>query len=266
MFSIDRIGIVLLLSAFFVELIFALLRQKRAMFKDMLVNFCLGMGNLFAGLFMKGIALSVYSVVYEYSLFKPELSLSLWLAGFISCDFILYIYHRLGHTTRFFWAAHVAHHSSLHYNLSTGMRVNFIHMSYRFLFWSPLCLFGIPPWMILFFETLTAIHNFIIHTESVGKLGVLDLIFNTPSNHRVHHASNPEYIDKNMGGILIVFDRLFGTYMPEKNKPIYGITNNIKSNHPLNIISHEYASLIKNLRLKRGILPKLKYLFSSPSE
>lgn len=264
MFSIDNYGVILLLTVFFIELNIAILRQQKVVYRDMLVNFSLGITNLFAGLFMKGVALSMYIFVYQFAFFKPGLSIWLWIAGFISCDFILYIYHRLGHKTRLFWAAHVAHHSSLHYNLSTGMRVNFIHMFYRFLFWSPLCLLGVPPWMILFFETLTAIHNFMIHTERIKRLGFLDKIFNTPSNHRVHHACNPEYIDKNMGGILIIFDRLFGTYAAETITPVYGITKNIDSDNPIKVITHEYASVIKNMSLKKGFVARMRYLFSAP--
>ena len=136
MFSIDRYGIVLLLSAFIIELIFAILREERPVYKDMLVNFTLGLENLFAALLMKSTALVFYSFVYRFAFFKPQLSAGLWLAGFIACDFMLYVYHFLGHKTRLFWAAHVAHHSSIYYNLSVGMRVNFIHMFYRFLFFS----------------------------------------------------------------------------------------------------------------------------------
>ena len=235
MFSIDHIALPVLLAAYVIELLLALVHQRKEVAHDMLVNLSLGIGNITAGFFMKGVSLAVYWGVYAYAFFRPQLSAALWIAGFLSCDFVIYLYHRLGHTTRLFWAAHVAHHSSLHYNLSTGLRVNFIHMADRFLFWAPLCLLGIPPWMILFFESLTALLNFLIHAEGVKKLGVLDLIFNTHSNHRVHHASNPEYLNKNMGGILMLFDHLFGTYAAETTRPVYGITHNIAFHHPLHI-------------------------------
>lgn len=263
-FSIDHIALPVLMAAYAIELMLALIHHRGEVARDMVVNLSLGIGNITAGFFMKGVSLAVYSGVYAYAFFRPQLSPLLWIAGFLSCDFVIYLYHRLGHTTRLFWAAHVAHHSSLHYNMSTGLRVNFIHMAYRFLFWAPLCLLGIPPWMILFFESLTAIINFLIHAEKVKKLGVLDLIFNTPSNHRVHHASNPEYLNKNMGGILMIFDHLFGTYAPETTRPIYGITHNIQSQNPIFILMHEYRDIGRQSRRIRGFRAKLRFLFGPP--
>lgn len=265
MFNIDSIGAPLILIAFFIEFFIALRYQtEKRVVHDMLANFIIGMCILFTGLFMKGVALALYSVIYSYAFFRPELSVWLWIAGFFSCDLVLYIFHFLGHKTRIFWAAHVTHHSSLHYNLSVGLRVNFIHTFYRFLFWAPLCLVGIPPWMILFFESVTTIWNVLIHTERIKKLGMLDLVFNTPSNHRVHHASNPEYLDKNFGGILIIYDRLFGTYTPERSKPVYGMTHNIYTHNPLTILLHEYVDLFKQLRQIRGWKRKTQFLFSPP--
>ena len=265
MFNIDSIGAPLILIAFFIEFFIALRYQsEKRVVHDMLANFMIGMCILFTGLFMKGVALALYSVIYSYAFFRPELSVWLWIAGFFSCDLVLYIFHFLGHKTRIFWAAHVTHHSSLHYNLSVGLRVNFIHTFYRFLFWAPLCLVGIPPWMILFFESVTTIWNVLIHTERIKKLGMLDLVFNTPSNHRVHHASNPEYLDRNFGGILIIYDRLFGTYTPERSKPVYGMTHNIYTHNPLTILLHEYVDLFKQLRQIRGWKRKTQFLFSPP--
>jgi sterol desaturase/sphingolipid hydroxylase (fatty acid hydroxylase superfamily) len=203
-------------------------------------------------------------LVYHFAIFTPHLSWWLWIAGFLSCDLIHYFYHWLGHKTMLFWAAHVTHHSSQHFNLSTGLRTNFFHLFYRFLFWSPLCFIGFPPEMILFFESLTGILNFLVHTEKIGKLGILDRIFNTPSNHRVHHASNPEYIDKNLGGILMLYDHLFGTYAKETSTPVYGITHNIDTHNPLKILLHEYIRLIREFSKIKGLAGKFRYLFSQP--
>src|SRR4029079_2219609 len=176
-----------------------------------------------------------------------------------------YIYHWLGHKTRIFWAAHVTHHSSEYFNLSTGWRTNFFHLFYRFLFWSPLCFLGIPPEMVLLIESVTAIQNFLVHTEKIGKLGVLDLLFNTPSNHRVHHGTNPEYIDKNLGGILMIYDHLFGTYAKETIPPVYGITHNIHTEDPYRIILHEYIRMKMEFPKIKGVLHKLRYLLSPPN-
>lgn len=266
MLNIDTIGTPILALLTIVELSLSLIHKEGERTKDMLANLFLGMLVLLTGFFIKALALLVYSSIYSVAFIKPASSFLLWFIAFLLCDFVIYIYHLLGHKTRILWAAHVAHHSSLHYNISLGFRINFFHLFYRFLFWAPLCLIGITPFMILFLESLTAIWNFIIHTEKVKKLGWLDRVFNTPSNHRVHHASNPEYIDKNLGGILIIFDRLFGTYAKETITPVYGITHNIHSHDPRVILLHEYKDLFKELKKIRGRWNKLKFLFSKPGE
>ena len=266
MFSIDTIGTPTLALITLVELSTSLIHKEEERTKDMLANLCLGMLVLLTGFFMKAFALFVYSFIYSFAFFKPGPSFALWLVAFLLCDLVLYFYHLLGHKKRLFWAAHVTHHSSLHYNISVGFRINFMHLFYRFLFWAPLCLIGVTPFMILFLESLTAIWNFLIHTEKVRKLGWIDLVLNTPSNHRVHHASNPEYIDKNLGGILIVFDRLFGTYAKETITPVYGITHNISSHDPRTILLHEYKSLHKEIKNVKGLRNKLRFLFSRPGE
>jgi sterol desaturase/sphingolipid hydroxylase (fatty acid hydroxylase superfamily) len=263
---ISAIGIPLVLAIFFIELLIVLAEKTKAeKAKDMTANLVIGLVTLGAGLFMKGISFVVFSWIYDYAFFQPPVSAGLWVIGFFSCDLVSYLYHLLSHKTRLFWAAHVTHHSSLYFNISTGFRVSCIHVLYRFLFWSPLCLLGIPPIMILFFDSLTTLHNILIHTERIGKLGVLDAVFNTPSNHRVHHASNPQYLDKNLGGVLIIYDRVFGTYAAEKEKPEYGITHNIHSHNPVTILLHEYRDMFQALFHTKGWKQKLKILFSPPA-
>lgn len=262
----ENYATILVLSVFAIEFIVVLVeRFRHDVVKDMLANLVIGLTTLATGVFMKGISFGFFSLVYSVAFFKPGLSPLLWITGFLACDFVIYWYHLLGHKTRLFWAAHVTHHSSVHFNISVGFRVSFIHVFYRFLFWSPLCLLGIPPFMILFFDSITTIHNIIIHTERIKKLGILDRIFNTPSNHRVHHATNPQYLDKNMGGILIIFDRLFGTYARETEQPVYGITKNIDSHNPATILLHEYKNIFNQLSAIPRWKEKLKFLFSPPA-
>jgi sterol desaturase/sphingolipid hydroxylase (fatty acid hydroxylase superfamily) len=265
MLTFDVIGTSILFAAFFIEFILIMLHQpEKKLVNDIMANFLLGLFIVLAGLVEKGLAFSVFSLAYRFAIFTPGLSWWLWIACFLCCDFIHYAYHRLGHKTRLFWAAHVTHHSSTHFNLSTGLRTNFIHVLYRFLFWAPLCFFGFPPEMILLIESITASQNFLVHTEKIGKLGILDWIFNTPSNHRVHHGSNPEYIDKNLGGVLMIYDHLFGTYAKETTTPVYGITHNIDTHNPFKILLHEYARIKKDLPRIKGVKAKLGYLFSRP--
>ena len=264
MLNINTIGTTVLAVLTLVELIISFLDREETRLKDMLANLCLGSLVILTGFFMKALALIVYTMVYSVAIIKPASSLLLWIAAFFLCDLVLYFYHLLGHKTRLLWAAHVAHHSSLHYNLSVGFRINFFHLFYRFIFWAPLCLIGITPEMILFLESLTAIWNFLIHTEKIKKLGFLDLVFNTPSNHRVHHASNPQYIDKNLGGILIIYDRLFGTYAKETIPPVYGITHNIYSHNPKDVLLHEYKNVFSGVSNIKGLKNKISFLFSKP--
>ncbi|TMI92490.1 MAG: sterol desaturase family protein [Bacteroidetes bacterium] len=264
MLNINTIGTLVLVIVTLIELLMSFLHREGDRLKDMLANICLGLLVILTGFFMKAFALMVYTVVYSIAIVKPASTLILWIAAFFLCDFVLYIYHLLGHKTRLLWAAHIAHHSSLHYNLSVGFRINFIHLFYRFLCWAPLCLVGITPQMILLLESLTAIWNFLIHTEKIKKLGFLDMIFNTPSNHRVHHASNPEYIDKNLGGILVIYDRIFGTYVKETIPPVYGITHNIYSHDPKDVLFHEYKNVINEISKIKGLKNKISFLFSKP--
>ncbi len=261
----DVIALVVLLILFITESIIILVEKRnKNLFKDIGANITIGLWLVLVGLVIKGIQFSLYTALYSFAPFKPDPHWWLWVVAFFSCDFIHYVYHSLGHKTRIFWAAHVTHHSSEHFNLSIAWRTNFIHLFYRFLFWAPLCLLGIPPIMILLLESITAIHNFLIHTEKIGKLGVLDRFFNTPSNHRVHHGTNPEYIDKNLGGLLMIFDHLFGTYARETFPADYGITHNINTHNPVTIILHEYKSMAKELPKIKGVSKKLRYIFSPP--
>ncbi len=264
MLNINTIATPLLIALTLVELLMAFLNMETTRLKDMLANICLGLLVILTGFFMKALALTFYSMIYSIAFIKPASSVLLWIVAFFLCDLVLYAYHSLGHKTRLLWAAHVAHHSSLHYNVSVGFRINFIHLFYRFLFWAPLCLIGITPEMILLIESITAIWNFLIHTEKIKKLGFLDKIFNTPSNHRVHHASNPEYIDKNLGGILIIYDRLFSTYAKETIPPVYGITHNIHTHNPGEVLIHEYRNVFNQVSKIKGVKNKIRYLFSKP--
>jgi sterol desaturase/sphingolipid hydroxylase (fatty acid hydroxylase superfamily) len=265
MLNINTIATPILLLIFFIEFALSILnKDEKSRVKDMKTNIILGLLIIITGSLMKTLALIVYSLVYSVAFIKPSNSVLLWLVAFLLCDFVLYAYHFLSHKTRLFWAAHVTHHSSLHYNISIGFRINFIHLFYRFLFWAPLCLIGITPEMILFIESLTAIWNFLIHTEKIKKLGFLDLVLNTPSNHRVHHASNAQYIDKNLGGILIIYDRLFGTYAKETIPPVYGITHNIYTHDPKEVLLHEYKNVFNEVSRIEGLKNKVKFLFAKP--
>ncbi|HTE30607.1 MAG TPA: sterol desaturase family protein [Chryseolinea sp.] len=266
MLTFNITATILITIAFAIEVVLILLQKPDTdVVKDLKSNSVLGLLILLTGLFMKGVEFSVFSFMYSMSIFKPDVSWWLWIVGILSCDFIHWFYHWLGHKTQLFWAAHATHHSSEHFNMSTGWRTNFLHLFYRFLFWSPLCFLGLPPWMVLFLESVTAMQNFLVHTERVGKLGVLDWWLNTPSNHRVHHGVNPEYIDKNLGGIFMIYDHLFGTYAKEVAAPVYGLTHPIHTHSPVRIILNEFVNIGKEFPKRKGLVAKLRYLFSYPT-
>jgi len=263
--TFNTISAILMLTVSITEIIFVILDSpEKKLIRDIRANMLLGFIYFIIGMSVKVIAFAVFTLFYHYAFFKPELSWWLWIVGFLCCDFIHYGYHWLGHKTRIFWAPHVTHHSSLYFNMSTGYRNNFFHALYRFIFWAPLCLLGIPPVVVLVMESIIAIQNFIVHTEKIGKLGMLDWLFNTPSNHRVHHGINPEYIDKNFGGVLMIYDHLFRTYAKEEAPAVYGITHDINSTNPVKIITHEYFHLMKQLPKINGLTKKILYLFSPP--
>jgi sterol desaturase/sphingolipid hydroxylase (fatty acid hydroxylase superfamily) len=265
MTSLTVVGISLIIAATVIEFIFVIFpTDDKKLIKDARSNILLGVIYFLTDLLIRSLAFGVFSLCYYYSIFKPELSWQLWVVGFLACDFVHYIYHWLGHRTRIFWAPHVTHHSSEYFNMSHGYRINVFQTLYRFLFWAPLCFLGIPPVIVLFVDFITAMQNFFVHTEKVRKLGPLDWIFNTPSNHRVHHGTNPQYLDKNLGGVLMIFDHLFGTYAKEVDPPVYGIVHQINTNDPYKITTHEYIRVIKETSKIKGVLNKLRYLFSPP--
>jgi sterol desaturase/sphingolipid hydroxylase (fatty acid hydroxylase superfamily) len=188
----------------------------------------------------------------------------MWPALFVVEDFFYYWYHRAGHEMRFFWAAHVSHHSSQHYNLSTALRQSVTTPFTGWVFWVPVVLLGFPVEALMLQKAVSLLYQYWIHTETIGKLGPLEWVFNTPSHHRVHHASNLRYLDKNYGGILIVWDRMFGTFEPERDEePVrYGLLHNLTTHNPGWIALHEWVSMVVDMWRKPS--SALGYLFRRP--
>ena len=172
---------------------------------------------------------------------------------FFADDFSYYWFHRISHESRFFWASHVVHHSSTHYNLSTALRQTWVPMTYLpFWLWMPAI--GFAPWMVLLAQAWSLIYQFWIHTERVRRLPrPLEAVLNTPSHHRVHHGSNEVYLDRNYGGILIIWDKLFGTYQPEGERVRYGLTKNIDTFNPVRAAFHEYVAMWHDIKRAAGL-------------
>ena len=180
-------------------------------------------------------------------------------------DFCDYWLHRVSHESAIFWAAHVVHHQSEHFNLSTALRQESAYALSGFMFFLPLAILGVPPDVFAIAGLVVLLYQFWIHTEHVGRLGVLDRIFSTPSNHRVHHAVNDRYLDRNFGAILVVWDRLFGTFEPESEPCTYGTRVPLRSLDPLVAVGRTYAQLFVKCARARGWRDKLQVLLRSPS-
>lgn len=187
-----------------------------------------------------------------------------WIILFFVDDLAYYWFHRMSHESRFLWNFHVVHHSSRHYNLSVAVRQSWFSGLTHWIFYVPIMFLGFAPWMFLTMHGLNLIYQFWIHTRLIGKLGVLEGFLNTPSHHRVHHGINDEYLDKNYAGVLIIWDRMFGTYTEEKAEPRYGILKQLNSHNPLWANLHGWVELWKRTSLKEGIGPMFKKILGSP--
>lgn len=191
-----------------------------------------------------------------------------WVLLLFADDFAYYWFHRLNHEVRLFWAGHVPHHSSIHMNLGTALRQGVGERIHKFFFWMLIPLLGFDPLMMFTMMGISLIYQFFVHTELVDKLPKpIELIFNTPSHHRVHHASNIRYLDCNHAGILIIWDRMFGTFseeLKEVEKPVYGLTVNIETFNPVKVATHEYTAIWNDVKRADTWSDKLNYIFNSP--
>ncbi|MCB1303210.1 MAG: sterol desaturase family protein [Leptospiraceae bacterium] len=187
-----------------------------------------------------------------------------WAVVVIAVDFLYYWFHRLSHEINFLWGSHVTHHSSEEFNLAVSFRGGSFQRVFEYIFFLPLALIGVNWLMFLFAHRALKLYQFWVHTAAVPELGPLEYVMVTPSNHRVHHGRNPQYIDKNHGGIFIIWDRMFGTYEPEREKINYGITNQLKSFNPLWMTFHYYAQLWQECMATKSWKNKVKIWFAKP--
>lgn len=190
-----------------------------------------------------------------------------WIALFFLDDFCYYWFHRANHQVRIFWAGHVPHHSSVKLNFGTALRQGIGERLHKYAFWLALPILGFDPLMIFTMVAANLVYQFWVHTELVGKLPApIELIFNTPSHHRVHHASNLKYLDCNHAGVLIIWDRMFGTFVEESKDeaPNYGLTKNLNTYNPASVAFGEYYNLWRDCRSASRLRDKLCYLFLAP--
>lgn len=213
---------------------------------------------------MRGIVLTIFTFIFNRSILRIDNNYAYWLALVILMDFLFYLLHVVDHKCRLFWAIHVTHHSSEEFNLTVGFRSSVFQPLYRFVYFIPLPLLGFQPIDILLAYAITQIYGILLHTKSVGRMGWLEWVLVTPSHHRVHHGSNEKYLDKNMGMLLIIWDRLFGTFQEEEEPVRYGITKPIETRTPLTIVMHEWFALARDLKKAKTLTEALKLLFSPP--
>ena len=237
--------------------------------KDAFSSIAMGLGNIFIGFVSKLFVFAALYYVYEnLRIFTIPIIWWSFIILFFLDDFSYYWFHRTSHENRFFWASHVVHHSSKHYNLSTALRQTWTGSFYSFIFWLWLPLIGFHPGMIIFQMSISLLYQFWIHTELIQKTPKwIEFFFNTPSHHRVHHGSNPIYLDRNHAGILIIWDKLFGTFQPElkSEKVKYGLVVNIKTYNPIFIAFNEWGALFKDLNTKNiSVRNRIRYLYKPP--
>jgi sterol desaturase/sphingolipid hydroxylase (fatty acid hydroxylase superfamily) len=235
--------------------------------KDTLMSLGFGLGSTVAGLIFGAAIYGWMESLWAYRLITIPAVWWVWIACFVLDDLAYYVFHRSAHRVRWFWASHVNHHSSQHYNLSTALRQTWTgFFALSFIFRLPLVLIGFPPAMVVFVGGINLIYQFWIHTEAVGKLPRwFEAVMNTPSHHRVHHAINPRYLDRNYAGVFIIWDRMFGTFTPEvEEEPIrYGIIRQLGSFNLIWGIFHEWIGIARDL-IRQPFRAKLGYLFGPP--
>ena len=235
--------------------------------KDTWSSLALGVGNVLTGFITKALIFGLFSLLYKYRLFTLDASQWwVWVLLFFADDFSYYWFHRTSHHVNWFWASHVVHHSSQRYNLAAALRQTWTgNATGSFLFWAWMPLVGFHPIMVLLMQQISLIYQFWIHTEAIQKMPAwFELFFNTPSHHRVHHGSDLKYLDKNHAGILIIWDRLFGTFRKEEERPNYGLTRNVNTFNPVLVAFSEWKHLYKKMISARSAKDAFKYLIKPP--
>jgi len=234
--------------------------------KDTFSSLAMGIGNVISGFLAKLVVFGALTLVYQVRLFTLPFAWWMWVLAFFADDLSYYWFHYVSHNMRWFWASHVVHHSSQRYNLSTALRQTWTgNLTGAFIFWMWMPLVGFHPVVVMLMQQISLIYQFWIHTEAIHLLPrPIEFIFNTPSHHRVHHGSNLKYLDKNHGGILIIWDRLFGTFQPEEERPVYGLTKNIETYHPVRIAFKEWGEMFGQAWRSRSVRHGINYLLRPP--
>jgi len=236
--------------------------------KDTVTSMIMGLGSTISGALFGGIFYLIAYFIWEnYRIFDFGHGIEIFALAFALDDFRYYWAHRFGHRIRWMWAAHVVHHSSQHYNLSTALRQTWTSFATPgFLLAWPIFFLGIEPALVFFAYGFNLIYQFWIHTEAINKMPRwFEAVMNTPSHHRVHHANNPKYLDSNYAGVFIIWDKMFGTFIPEdEEKPIYGLVYNLSSFNPLKVAVHEWVGIGRDWMAASSWSHRIQYLLKPP--
>ena len=262
------VGAPIILSLIFFETLISNLKNVSYYKKeDTLCTVGLLSGNILMVFAIKGLTLALHFYLYQFrildlaSLIPPWL---MWILAFILIDLVFYIYHRISHRSRFLWAIHMSHHSSQEMNFAVSFRQAWLGPISKIPFFITLPLIGLDPTIIAVAGVISTLWGVFGHTKAIGKLGPIEWIFNTPSHHRVHHGANKQYIDKNYGNLLIIWDRFFGTFEPEKASVKYGLVKNVNTFNPVKITLMEWKSIFADIRKASNFKESFKIFFGPP--
>ena len=232
--------------------------------RDAAASMSMGLANVVVGGFAKLLSIPFLVWLYEHRIADIGHAWWSWIVLLFAEDCCYYWFHRVHHEVRLLWACHVNHHSSTYFNFAAALRQPLLTPITGPIFWAPLPLLGFPVWMVLVAQSWSLFYQFWLHTEAIDRLGPLEWVLNTPSHHRVHHGKNVPYLDKNHGGIFIIWDRLFGTFAPEAERVVYGLTKDIHTYNLARISFHEFASIGRDVARAPGLTAKLGYLLAPP--
>ena len=261
------IGLPIVIVFILIEVLFSSLNNKKLYRKnDTLCTIGLLTGNILMVFLVKGITLAIHIYLYQYRILDLSSLIPIWMMwilAFVLIDLVFYFYHRVSHRSRFLWAVHMSHHSSEEMNFAVSFRQAWLGPISKIPFFIFLPIVGIDPTIIAIAGVISTLWGIVGHTQIIKNLGPFEYIFNTPSHHRVHHGSNKQYIDKNYGNLLIVWDRMFGTFEPEKESVKYGLVKNVKTFNPIKITFMEWSNILKDIKNSNNIKESL-YLFFGP--
>ena len=267
--EVYAIGAPIVLAMIFAELLVSNWQNKKYYNQeDTLCTIGLLVGNIIVAFSIKGLILAFHFYLYQFKILELASILPLWamwLLTFIMIDLVFYVYHRMSHRVRFLWAIHLSHHSSKEMNFAVSFRQAWFGPISKIPFFMALPLLGFDPTIIAVTVVISTLLGIVGHTQIIGKLGPLEWIFNTPSHHRVHHGSNKQYIDKNYGNLLIIWDRMFGTFESEEEPVKFGLVNNVNTFNPTKITFMAWMSMIEDIKSKTNFSEMLRTILGPPN-